>query len=112
MLFARDPPPSAPHARGPRAKNCLSSCLSSLHLRRSWSRLATRTASGTLSKSTGIGWRLFFLSLLWRSGASKRKEVAEIDVPSDVLEKLRLMLLNKNAGSLSFYPAVLVQLST
>jgi hypothetical protein len=56
--------------------------------------------------------RLFFLSLLWRSGASKRKEVAEIDVPSDDLEKLRLMLLNKNAGSLSFYPAVLVQLST
>jgi hypothetical protein len=56
--------------------------------------------------------RLFFLSLLWRSGASKRKEVAEIDVPSDDLEKLRLMLLNKNAGSLSFYPTVLVQLST
>ena len=56
--------------------------------------------------------RLFLMSLLWRWGASKRKEAAGIDLPPDDLEKLRLMLLNEDTGLHSFYPTVLVQLST
>src|SRR5215831_15322382 len=42
---ARDPTLAAPHARGPLAKNCSSSCLSSLHLLRSWSLRQTRGGS-------------------------------------------------------------------
>ena len=41
----RDPEPSAPHGRGPREKTCSSSCLSWLHLLRSWSLRQTRGGS-------------------------------------------------------------------
>lgn len=56
--------------------------------------------------------RLFFLSLLWRAAASKQKEFEQIDLPPNDLERLRLMILNNNPAPISFYPAVLVQLST
>src|SRR5260221_5320128 len=44
---ARDPVPSAPLAHGPQAKTCSLSCLSSLHLLKSWSLRQTRGGSGT-----------------------------------------------------------------
>ena len=45
MLASRDPKPSAPRGRGPQAKTCSSSCLSWLHLLRSWSLRQTRRGS-------------------------------------------------------------------
>lgn len=56
--------------------------------------------------------RLFFLSLLWRAAASQRWEFAEISMPPEHLEQLRLMLLRDDPGSIDFYPSQLTQLST
>src|SRR5580693_5517312 len=42
---ARDQPPAAPHAHGPQVKTCSLSCLSSLHLLKSWSLRQTRGGS-------------------------------------------------------------------
>lgn len=56
--------------------------------------------------------RLFFLSLLWRAAASDRKEFDEIVLPSDHLEILRKMVLDRVSEPLDFYPATLTQLST
>src|SRR6202522_2959711 len=41
----RDPKPFAPRGRGPRKRTCWSSCLSWLHLLRSWSLRSTRSGS-------------------------------------------------------------------
>ena len=56
--------------------------------------------------------RLFFLSLLWRAAATDRSEFSQVAIPSDDLEKLRLMLVNGNPDPLSFYPTELCQFST
>lgn len=56
--------------------------------------------------------RLFFLSLLWRAAASSLKEFSEIVLPTDDLEKLRVMLVSRNHEPLYFYPITLLQLST
>ena len=44
-MLARDPKPSAPRGLAPRARTCSSSCLSWLHLLRSWSLRSTRRGS-------------------------------------------------------------------
>src|SRR5262245_43393602 len=51
----RDPPPSAPHGRGPQAKTCSLSCSSWLHLLRSGSLRQTRGGSGTWPGGTSLG---------------------------------------------------------
>ncbi len=56
--------------------------------------------------------RLFFLSLLWRAAATGRNEFSDVVLSTDSLEKLRLMILHESVEPLSFYPAVLTQLST
>jgi hypothetical protein len=56
--------------------------------------------------------RLFFLSLLWRAAATDRPEFAEVTIPEADLERLRQILLANDPAPLSFYPAVLCQLST
>lgn len=56
--------------------------------------------------------RLFFLSLLWRAAATRLREFSHIVLPPDDLEKLRLMVLNRQPEPLSFYPAQVIQLST
>jgi len=73
-----------------------------------------RTPWGIRSVS-GDDWkrlRLFFLSLLWRAAATDRSEFSEIVIPSDHLERLRLMVLNDNPEPIDFYAISLTQLST
>lgn len=56
--------------------------------------------------------RLFFLSLLWRAAATSRQEFAEIQMPREDIEKLRVMLIERKATPASFYRIQLTQLST
>lgn len=56
--------------------------------------------------------RLFILSLLWRAAASTLREFAEVELPAGDLSVLGTMLQNKDPGSIDFYPATLIQLST
>src|ERR1700727_2572819 len=49
----RDPKPFAPRGRGPRKRTCWSSCLSWLHLLRSWSLRSTRSGSRWLVEGLG-----------------------------------------------------------
>ena len=66
-------------------------------------------------KLTGVDWkklRLFFLSLLWRAGATDRVEFREVTLPEPELEQLRLMLIHSNPYPLDFYPISLTQFST
>jgi hypothetical protein len=56
--------------------------------------------------------RLFFLSLLWRSCASKRVGFNEISLPEDDIANLKKMLINRDAGQYFYFPILLVQLST
>jgi hypothetical protein len=56
--------------------------------------------------------RIFYLSLLWRAAATKLPEFSGVVLPSDDLEQLRLMVLNRLHEPLSFYPIQLIQLST
>ena len=65
---ARDPAPSAPHARGPQAKTCSLSCLSSLHLLRSWSLRQTRGGSIRSAPTSDIPARPGYVPMIARSG--------------------------------------------
>jgi len=56
--------------------------------------------------------RVFFLSLLWRAAASDMRQYSGISLQERDLEKLRLMVLNKNPYPLSFLPIHLTQLVT
>lgn len=56
--------------------------------------------------------RLFYLSILWRAAQSARNEFAEITLPEDDLEILRMLVLEGKSGPLDFYPISLIQLST
>lgn len=56
--------------------------------------------------------RLFFLSLLWRAGASQMREFQEIDPPDSHLEIMKTALLGRGMPGLDFYPIQLTQLST
>ncbi len=57
-------------------------------------------------------FRLFLLSLLWRSAATSRKEFADIVLPESDVETLRDMLLRDDPKPISFYPSMVTQLST
>jgi hypothetical protein len=85
----------------------------------------TRALSTTLDLVPGTDWgtrivegidptglRLFFLSLLWRAAATDRPEFADVTLPPDDLEQLRLKLLSNDPTPLSFYPTQLMQLYT
>jgi len=54
--------------------------------------------------------RMFFLSLLWRCAASKRKEVEAIALSADRLEQLRRMLVEDRHTPSRIYPFTLTQL--
>lgn len=56
--------------------------------------------------------RLFILSLLWRSCASKRSGFSEISLPEEDLTILKQMLINRDTGQYFYFPIILVQLST
>lgn len=56
--------------------------------------------------------RLFFLSLLWRVAATALPEFHTIVLPEDDLARLRIMLLNREASPLDFYPTSLLQMIT
>ena len=56
--------------------------------------------------------RLFGLSLLWRACNSNQNGFCDINIPKGDLEKIRLMLINRDAGAIHFYPIKLCQLST
>ena len=74
----------------------------------------TETTWG-IRKTSGLDTlrlRLFFLSLLWRAAATSRPEFAEVEIPADDLERLRLMLIERQASPASFYRIQLTQLAT
>ena len=54
--------------------------------------------------------RMFFLSLLWRCAASKRREVKAIALSESKLEQLRLMLVEDRHTPNATYPFTLTQL--
>ncbi len=54
--------------------------------------------------------RLFFLSLLWRAAATKRREFAQIEIGSQELEILTAMVRDGNIDPLDFFPATLLQI--
>jgi|SRR6202051_1447249 len=56
--------------------------------------------------------RLFFLSLLWRAAATVRPEFSEITIPSEDIERLRLMVLSSDPEPPTFYQIQLTQIST
>lgn len=56
--------------------------------------------------------RLFFLSLLWRAGASERREFAGVKLQVEHLEVLRTMVVEKNEQPIDFFNIQLTQLST
>ena len=56
--------------------------------------------------------QLFFLSLVWRSAASDRPELSDVKLADDILEDIRLRVLNKKMGESHDYPIHLHQLTT
>ncbi|WP_122418281.1 hypothetical protein [Pseudomonas viridiflava] len=56
--------------------------------------------------------RVFFLSLLWRAAASTMKEFQNVVLGADLLERLRLMVLNGDPFPLNLFPIQLTQLIT
>ena len=56
--------------------------------------------------------QLFFLSLLWRAGATSRPEFDDVVLRPDVLADLAGRILRRDAGSFMDYPVQLFQLST
>lgn len=56
--------------------------------------------------------RLFFLSMLWRAGVSRRDEFKEIALTDGELSSLRRMVLEGDEGSPHYFPIMLTQLST
>ena len=56
--------------------------------------------------------RLFFLSLLWRAAATTIPEFHAVELHSTDLERLRIMMLNRDPYPLDFYPTSLLQIIT
>lgn len=56
--------------------------------------------------------QLFFLSLLWRAGASSRPEFSDISLSPRVLEDVRTRVHSKDPGAAADYPVQLFQLAT
>jgi hypothetical protein len=91
-----------------------------------WSSWGERRNLGSLhSAASGTPWgirkvaginptklRLFFLSLLWRAASTDLSEFAEVRLPQEDLEALRLLLLSRDPGPISFYPTTITQLSS
>jgi hypothetical protein len=68
-----------------------------------------------IRRVTGGDWlrlRRFYLSILWRAAASAKAEFAPIAVCDSDLERLRKMILAKDAEPPGFYPIHLTQIST
>lgn len=74
-------------------------------------------------ESAGYGWRtlvgldwkclkLFFLSILWRAAVSEREDMKFVDISFDMLEKLRVALINKDCLSFDDLPVRLYQIIT
>lgn len=53
----------------------------------------------------------FMLSLLWRSAASEREEMDTVIIPIDLLEKLRVAILNYDSLSVNEFPIRLYQIA-
>ncbi|GGC66044.1 hypothetical protein [Undibacterium terreum] len=56
--------------------------------------------------------QLFFLSLVWRAAASTRPEMHEVNLTEEILEDIRLRILNKDIGNSHDYPIHLHQITT
>ncbi|TPL83624.1 hypothetical protein FJ941_10125 [Mesorhizobium sp. B2-3-13] len=56
--------------------------------------------------------RVFFLSLLWRAGASTREEFSEVRLSEGDLETLRRMIVGENPDPIDYFQIQLIQLST
>ncbi|WP_449649155.1 hypothetical protein [Rahnella aceris] len=56
--------------------------------------------------------KLFMLSLLWRSAASKREDMDTVELPNDLLEKLRIGILNYDSLSSYEFPVRLYQIAS
>ena len=59
-----------------------------------------------------IPLRLYFASLLWRAAASKRREVAQITIPQDHIDRIAESLRSGVPLVDTFYPVTLAQYST
>jgi hypothetical protein len=56
--------------------------------------------------------RLFFISLLWRAGASNLPEFRYVPLTPEEIEDLRQKVFNRDPGAQEDYPIILHQLST
>ena len=56
-------------------------------------------------------FKLFLLSILWRAGISKRNQFNTVQLPPDISEELRLMILNNNAGDELRFPCVIASVN-
>lgn len=56
--------------------------------------------------------RLFFLSLLWRAGATRRVEFQDIQLDKVDLARLQMMVRNGDPNPLDFYPTTLLQIAS
>ncbi len=65
----------------------------------------------TILATDGPSLRLFFLSLLWRAGATKLEAFRHVKLTNSELEDLRLRVLSKNPGPAEEYPIVIHQLT-
>ncbi len=64
---------------------------------------------------SGLNWkslRLFGLSLLWRACNSSQAGFCDIKIPKGDLEKIRILLINRDCGAIHFYPIKFCQLAT
>jgi hypothetical protein len=59
-----------------------------------------------------IPLRLYFASILWRAAASKRREVAQITIPQDHIDRIAESLRSGVPLDDTFYPVTLTQYST
>lgn len=56
--------------------------------------------------------RLFFLSLLWRAGATDRVEFQGVQLDQEDLSRLQRMVRDGDPSPLSFYPTTLMQIAS
>lgn len=64
---------------------------------------------------SGLDWKslkLFFLSILWRSAVSEREDMKYVTLPAQIIEKLRISLINKDPLPFDEFPIRLHQIIT
>lgn len=64
---------------------------------------------------TGLDWKalkLFFLSILWRAAVSGRDDMKFVILSADMIEKLRIALINKDPLPFNEFPIRLYQIVT